>query len=220
MSAPREPRVGVEQQGDWLVARFWQPHRVASWAIVGGGITRTTTVAWHRVRDDDLTLDVDPRALLRARLCAMGFADAVGMLTSANLTRFEQETVRDGDVGAHAVVTVGLSNARRVGDPASPFATGTINLLVAVSTPLRDEALLEAMSIAAEARTVAVLERGMPSPVSGLPASGTGTDCVVVAAPEGDGHAYAGKHTRVGSALGAAVYAATKRGVEAWRCSR
>ena len=71
----------------------------------------------------------------------------------------------------------------------------------------------------------------MPSPLSGRPASGTGTDCIVVAAPVAPGGprsaarlAYAGKHTRVGSLLGAAVRDAVARGIARWleeaRCAK
>jgi adenosylcobinamide amidohydrolase len=100
---------------------------------------------------------------------------------------------------------------------------GTINLLVRVSAPLTEEALAETLALAAEARTLAVLEAGVRSLRSGLPATGTGTDCVVVAAPPaepgGEPLAYAGKHTAVGHLVGAVVEEAVRTGIEAWRRS-
>ena len=74
------------------------------------------------------------------------------------------------------------------------------------------------MAIATEARTLAVREGAVPSTVTSKPASGTGTDCVVVAAPaRGAQLRYAGKHTLAGHLIGAAVYQATRRGVEDWK---
>jgi adenosylcobinamide amidohydrolase len=210
--------VNLTRTGDWLLARFHAPHRVLSWAVVGGGLGTARSVAWLRVSNADLPPGTDPRALLLARLRDADLPDAVGMLTSANLDRYEQATTTFEGVTARAVVTVGLSNARRAGDAPGPLAVGTINLLVVVSVPLSDEALVEAASVAVEARTVAVLEAGLRSPVSGLPASGTGTDCVVVAAANGPApRAYAGKHTDVGHVVGAAVLEATARAVASWR---
>jgi adenosylcobinamide amidohydrolase len=87
-----------------------------------------------------------------------------------------------------------------------------------VSGALTEGALVEALAIAAEARTLAILEASLPSRVSGLPATGTGTDCIVVsAAHEGEPAAYAGKHTVVGHLVGLAVTEAVRRGVEAWK---
>jgi adenosylcobinamide amidohydrolase len=60
-----------------------------------------------------------------------------------------------------------------------------------------------------------VREAGVPSTRTGLPASGTGTDCIVIASPRAPGGVpYAGKHTAIGHAIGAAVLEATRRGVE------
>jgi adenosylcobinamide amidohydrolase len=109
---------------------------------------------------------------------------------------------------------VGLSNAERVGHRVVESAEyGTINLLAVADAPLSDAALVELLSIATQARTTAVMEHGPHLP-SGR-ATGTGTDCIVVAAPPG-AERYAGLHTEVGEAVGAAVYAAVASGVRDW----
>lgn len=222
---------------DWLVARFATEHATASWAIVGGGLGTARAVAWLQVRNADLPPDVDPAALLRARLAEHGLADAVGLLTSRQLDRYDDATVQHGEITARCIATVGLGNALRAGDP--PFESadarapsrrssvagvrdavgpiGTINLLCRVNVPLSPEARLEALALAVEARTLAVREAGVPSTRTGLPATGTGTDCAVIAAPVARlgaaAEAYAGKHTAIGHAVGAAVYEAIRRGV-------
>lgn len=209
----------VARDDAWLIARFAAPQRLASWAIVGGGLHRASAVAWLRVTDRDLRPPVDERDLLRARLGARGLAGAVGLLTSADLDCFVDETRSWGDQRARCVVTVGLGNALRAGDPPGPSARiGTINLLCALDEPLTDEALVEALALAAEARALAVREADIPSRRTGAPASGTGTDCVVIAAPDRAGGArYAGKHTAIGHLIGATVYDAVARGIAGWR---
>jgi adenosylcobinamide amidohydrolase len=202
----------------WLVARFARPQAVLSWAVVGGGRRRAATVAFCQVRDHDLPVGVDARALLRARLRAAGLAGAVGLMTSRAVDRFEDVSHEASGVRARCLATVGLGNALRVGDPTgAPARVGTINLLVAVSRPLGPGAQLEALSLAAEARTAAILDAGVASRRSGAPATGTGTDCIVLACPvEARGAAYAGKHTPLGEAVGAAAYAAVRAGARRW----
>lgn len=214
--------VTVTHSDRWLVARFGAVHATASWAIVGGGLHRTRAVAWHEVKDAELRPPVDPFALFRQRLHERDLADAVGLLTSRSLASYTDLVVAYGDISARCVVTVGLGNALRAGDlPGVSGRIGTINVLCRVSVPLAPEALLEGLALATEARALAVREGNVPSVRSGEPASGTGTDCVVIAAPcEGAGHRYAGKHTAVGHVIGASVRDATAAGVAAWQSER
>jgi adenosylcobinamide amidohydrolase len=212
----------VERRDAWLIVHLGGAHRVASWAIHGGGIARARTVAWLRVLDGDLRPPVEPRAFLRERLDAAQLHDAVGLLTSADLDGYADRTETWRDCSARAVVTAGLGNALRVGDPPGPAGRiGTINVLCQLDTPLTDEGLLEAMSIAVEARTAAVLAAKVPSRRTGRGATGTGTDCVVIAAPDRTPcESYAGKHTALGHVIGAAVEAATAEAVARWQEAR
>ena len=81
--------------------------------------------------------------------------------------------------------------------------------------PLTDGAMVEALSIVAQARTAAVIESWYVE--RGPAITGTGTDCIVVASPCRDEPlACAGLHTEVGEAIGGAVYDATRDGAEQW----
>lgn len=208
----------LHHRSPWLVAELGEPHAVASWAVVGGGLGTARRVAWLQVQNDDLGLDVDPAALLRARLEEARLDSAVGLLTSTDLTRHVQTLEQAGAVAVAATATVGLSNRVAVGDPWSLQGVGTINLLVVIDRPATSAALLEVLSVAAEARTVAVLRSGLSSTVSLNDATGTGTDCIVVAAPQRPGKplVYAGKHTPLGCAVGRAVLRVVSRGVQSW----
>jgi adenosylcobinamide amidohydrolase len=212
----------VERPPGMLICRLAERHRVLSWAIAGGGFGAASAVVWCHVTAADLQPPVDAAALLQERLAGAGLPDAVGLLTSRRLEAYVDVTKTHEDLSARCVATVGLSNALRAGDAPGPHSGfGTINLLCVLSRPLTDEAMIEALAIAAEAKTVAVLECGVESRVSKLAASGTGTDCIVIAAPlSGDPLPYTGKHTAAGCVIGGAVEEAVRRGTVAWKEAR
>lgn len=207
--------------GRLLLVRLGAPHAVLSSAIVNGGSRTAREVAWVEVRDDELRPPADPVRLTRERLAAAEVPRAVGLLTSRALTRHVVSEREADGVRARCVATVGLGNVLRAGDPPGPAPrAGTINVLCQVSAPLTEEGLIEALAIAVEARTLAVLDARIASRRSELPATGTGTDCTVVAAPVraegGVAAAYAGKHTALGHVIGAAVHDAVARGAAEW----
>ena len=202
---------------------FEEPQKTLSWAIYGGGKNLSDTILWIQVSREDLSLSVDPKQWITNYLYQRNFPDAVAMLTSANVTLFQDIERWNETFSVRCISTVGLTNALRVGDPPARemLRLGTINLLCAISIPLSEEAHLEALSIAAEARTAAVLNAHLPSTESGHLATGTGTDCIVVSAPasgfENNLTYYAGKHTPLGSLIGRAVYDSVQLGVEQWK---
>lgn len=208
-------RAKVERQGRWLIIRFPEPHIVLSWAVVRGGKTQTDTLAWYRVTKEELKPPVDPREFLKARLAEASIPNAVGLLTSADLDSYADIEKAGEGITVRSLLTVGLANALRVGDlPRIAEPVGTINLLCQISRPLSEEAFLEVLSIAAEARTTALLESGILSTESRKPATGTGTDCIVIAAPPaGKTLCYAGKHTLLGHLIGASVLEAVHSGI-------
>jgi len=205
-----------------LTLRFAEEHATASWAVVGGGLQSTHAVVFLQVHEHELRPPVDAAQHARGRLRAAGLHDAVAMLTSRRLDAHADVSCRHRDLHARCVATVGMGNALRAGDP--PGATGkigTINIACQIGTALSPEALLEALALAAAARTLAVREAGISSRASGLPASGTGTDCIVIAAPRRAGALrYAGMHTALGHVIGATVLDATRQGIATWQRER
>lgn len=199
----------------WLTARLDRPLRLLSWAPYGAGFSMARVVVWREVRDADLTLDFDALTWLHDQMEARGQADAIGFITSRDVGKYSLETARSGRISAHCLATVGLTNAERVGTRQGHDATpaGTINLLAVTDAALSDTALIELLSIATEARTAAVMDHGPDLPQGR--ATGTGTDCIAVGCVPGDAP-YAGLHTEVGEAVGAAVYRAVASGVRDW----
>lgn len=75
-------------------------------------------------------------------------------------------------------------------------------------------ALVEAITIAAQARTTTILDSRVSR--SGVAITGTGTDCIVVSAPLGGSVRFTGLHTAIGEAIGASVYRAMRDGIATW----
>lgn len=199
----------------------WRSHevdRALSFALYRGGFQTTRAVMIHEIRNEDLDLEVDAAGLLAARMRAID-PSAVGMLTSRRVDALEVATAAYEATAACAVVTLGMSNAVRVGDTPGPLTSlGTINIICRVDQALSDVGLLEAMTLVAEARTAAVLDARMPSRRSGEPATGTGTDCITVLCPQRpDAPSYAGKHTAVGHVIGRSAYTAVSTALARWR---
>ena len=137
----------------------------------------------------------------------------VGMMTSARMTSFRNVRRSARDVEISVLVTAGISNARRAGDPAEhrvfdevEIKPGTINVIILTNAVLTQAAQVEAVMVATEAKTAVLQDIGATSPVTGKTATGTGTDAVAVvsgsAPPE---ICYCGKHTLFGEMLASAT---------------
>jgi len=200
-----------------LLARFSAPQRTLSWSINRPGFRVASSIAWIEVRNADLPFGVDPEALVADRLAAIGQAEAVAMITSRPVACHHVAQSSVEGLTARCIATVGLSNGERVGSRQSnPPPLGTINLLLHVDTSLTRGAFVELISLAAMARTAAVMDSGVRR--DGVAITGTGTDCIVAAAPaRGATSRYAGMHTALGEAAGAAVYQAVSEGARSWR---
>jgi len=213
--ADAECRVSVDSAR--VHVHFSAPQRVLSFAPYRGGYCEARSVAIWQVTNAQLPLGVDPLALLGTYMQKLD-ANGVGLLTSRRIDTVEVATGEHAGLRARAVVTAGLSNALRVGDTPGPLRScGTINCVVQVSAALSFEATVEALSLIAEARTLAVLEANEPSRRSAAPATGTGTDCIVVCSPcAPPSEIYAGKHTAVGFLVGSLALSALRAAVTRW----
>lgn len=205
----------VTLRAPWLVADLGAPHRTLGWALNRPGFCTATRIVWREVRNADLPVGLDVAVWLAGELDRGGLADAPAMLTSRAISHHVLDRAEVEGEAADCLATVGLSNGERVGARARPGRGlwGTINVALRVSAGLSDGAMTEALSIVAEARTAAVIDAS-PGRDGGR-ITGTGTDCIVVAAPPGT-RAYAGLHTPLGEAIGRAVYAAVRRGADDW----
>jgi len=208
----------------WLEVDLGAPHSTIGWTLIGGGRYHAQSVFWHRVGDADLTPDIDAKRFFEERRWQrVGNLQGIGFLTGSPLTEFVDKRRDRGTFWARCVATVGLRNALRIGDPPNPATTGpgTVNIFLQTSCALNECASIEALSLVAEARTLAILEGNVTSNIGHAIATGTGTDCIVVASPIPANSSlaitYAGKHTEVGHLIGSCVYDALAQGIERWK---
>jgi len=198
-----------------LVVSFPTLYRVLGWAPLNGGFGAARTIVNHQVRTDEYFTQ-EPEIFLRALAQRLGLAaPIVGMMTGVKIERLVRRVEQRDSPAIECFATIGLSNALAVGDPATYEENpGTINLIVAVNSPLTAAALVEAVAIATEAKVRALYAAGVKSTVSEALATGTGTDCVAIACPPGESaYRYCGKHTTLGELLGRVVYEAVAEGL-------
>jgi adenosylcobinamide amidohydrolase len=211
------PPFSIELRPKLLLASFSAPQKMLSWSINRPGFQTASKVAWLEVRNAELSPGIDPEQLVADRLSQNAIEDSVALVTSRSVSQHHYESRGIEDIKATCLATVGLSNGERAGERQTEKPRmGTINTLLHVDKALAPSAFIELVSIVAMARTAAIMDSGAQR--NGVAITGTGTDCIVVAAPLSEPETrYAGMHTAIGEAAGGAVYEAIRKGVEEWR---
>jgi len=191
-----------------LLWRFSPAMRAISSAVLGGGIG---PCSWVLNAEVALQYDHDdPAEHVRAIARELGLSErhGAGLLTAARVR--DVASAVDGDVTCDATVGVSLPtwaasrDARDAGD--GTWVPGTINLVCRVPAPLSDAALVNAVITATEAKTQAMVERGVDG-------TGTASDAVVIVCPPGGAEPYGGPRSRWGAPLARAVHAAVTQGL-------
>lgn len=182
--------------------------RAVSWAVYGGGMSIPRIIINHSVNVNEWI--EDGAAYATSFVHEQGFPKESIMMMTAVEQRFQSCADRrsnDGRFAVRAYATVGLGNALAAGDPVAIAPKfGTINLIVAIVGTLSDEALLESIAIATEAKARFLFEQRVLSGISGARATGTGTDCVtILSLGVGDSILNIGKHTLAGSLIALSV---------------
>ncbi|MDT8299631.1 MAG: adenosylcobinamide amidohydrolase, partial [Spirochaetaceae bacterium] len=164
-----------------------------------------------------------PEDTIRAYARNQGWTEElIGLLTSASMTSYASSIHSEGQLTIEAHLTAGLSNARAAGDTAeyrvigAPLPNGgTINTILVVHHPVELSGALELLMICAGAKARSLAEAGIRSRLSGVAATGTGTDStVVLSRPLRVGESaiqYAGMHTLVGELAAKSVMDAMKQ---------
>ena len=211
---------------DSLLIRFQSPRRVLSSAVLCGGFCNASFILNHWVKkefavdNDELRLELDnqPEQYLRNLARQLECEEmGVGLMTAVNIPKkliVLHETFED--IWVEGFFTVGVGNAVRAGDPATyaeAHPAGTINIILITNARLSDPAMVEAVQVAAEAKTAVLLESGIKSRVSSMAATGTGTDCTVIVSGHDQPVRYAGTHTKMGELVGRVVFNGVLKGL-------
>lgn len=196
-----------------VVADLGGPRRCLSSAVLGGGL-RTAT-HWLNLQVSHGYARLDPAEHLRDEATGRKLdPDAVvGMLTAADVGAARRRAAG----GARVTATVGIGQPLAAAGrrPRALARVGTINLLVALDTPLDDAALVTAVQTATEAKAQALADAGVRALNHDGFATGTATDAICVAVVPGGGVPFAGPATEVGAAIAAAVHDAVLEGAQA-----
>lgn len=242
-----DPQISLSSP--WLWVDLGSPHDYVGWPVVGATRGRAQTIGWLQVKNRDLPPDTLPSTVFRRRAHDGNLHPDLGLMTAAEVDgyaisrlggTFALVTAGLGNGESIAEIcrrlrpeeggkgietsTTRIPTARVVKEDlrAGSVPMGTVNILVRCAHSLSSSALIEAVSIATEARTMAIASLGLT--VGGDPAlsiSGTGTDCLIIAAPQtavDPARRYCGLHTALGQTVAAVTYQATLWACQTWLC--
>ena len=140
------------------------------------------------------------------------------MLTAIDPSSAVIKTYTQGDLRILVVVTAGIGNAIDATKANlrndKPYA-GTINTWIFINGNLTNEAFVQSMITATEAKTKALQEEQIFDQVSKTIATGTSTDSLLIAATQtGESYPYAGPLTVLGQLIGYGVCDATRKAIQ------
>ncbi|MFS0575922.1 adenosylcobinamide amidohydrolase [Sporosarcina sp. 179-K 3D1 HS] len=212
---------GFSVSSNYVSFRAEQPLKTLSSAVHNAGI------GWFRAfvnRHVDMNYHCDDaKGEMAAYLEQQGFRaeETVGMMTAVSTEHVEIGQY-DGDFGSVLIaVTAGVGNAVDVSQALTreeEQKIGTINTWIIVNGQLSDEAFVQTMITATEAKVKALHDEAIQDPLTGTIATGTSTDSVLIAATQqGEYLPYAGTVTPLGKLVGHGVYDCTVRALRAYK---
>jgi len=209
--------IKLSLRDDCLITYFSEAKNILSWAPFNGGLIKSNYILnWQNssFAPDELS------TLFKEKIKRLGISPhSVGMLTSAKIKNYQKLKSEIGRYEVYVIATVGLDNTRTVGDVADvglengEMYSGTINLIVACNALPDLQGLVEAVQVATMAKAKALIDMGVTSKKSSNLATGTGTDCIAIAASGQLQENYCGMHTALGQLIGDTVYQVIKRAI-------
>ncbi|WP_421920502.1 adenosylcobinamide amidohydrolase [Marinifilum sp.] len=215
----------IECNEKFLHVRFERSVRMLSSSILNGGFQMANHFLNTNVDanfNDKRTEFEKPELTLGKMAKANEWSGVcVGMMTAAFMKSFCCVRVEEQGIWIDALVTAGVSNARRAGDIADyKFMNeecrklGTINILILTNACLSEAAMVECVMMVAEAKAACMQDMKVMSRVSGQLATGTGTDSTAIACGNGPDVVYCGKHVLFGELLAKAVIAGISQSLQ------
>jgi len=208
-------KIRIDLSYKTLVAHLPDTFQVLSWGPFNPGQTQSRCLFNHEL---DKNVKINVPEIFHNLKKSLDLPDnSVGMLTAAKVSDFCSHYLQSGPHWVHAIATVGLDNTRTVGEEAdvdTPLDDrGTINLILVTNSLPDLSGQLEALQICTMAKTRALTEMKIKSSKSGSPATGTGTDCIILASSGEVKQNYCGMHTRLGELIGMATYQTVQDGI-------
>nr|WP_320117114.1 adenosylcobinamide amidohydrolase [uncultured Marinifilum sp.] len=210
---------------DYFHVEFAEPVKMLSSAILNGGfqyashfLNAKVDANFNGERTDFESPEISLDKLAKKNNWT---GNCVGMMTAAYMKSFRSVKIERQGVWIEALVTAGVSNARRAGDLADyQFINeeceklGTINILILTNAELTEAAMVESLMILAEAKAACMQDLNIKSRASNTIATGTGTDSAAIACGKGAKVKYCGKHVLFGEILAKAVIQAISQSLQ------
>jgi iron complex transport system ATP-binding protein len=211
----------LQVSDEYILLRSPLHLRTMSSGVVGSGIGwHQNFINRHVGKDYDCS---DHRSEMVDYIKNLGFepGETVGMMTAVFLEDASFTFLKEESFSILVVVTAGVGNAvdaSRSKVHSSELVPGTINIWMFVNGELTEEAFIQGIMTATEAKAKALHELMVRDPLTGTVATGTSTDSILIAATQhGDKLDYGGTVTPLGKLIGRGVYDCT---LEAVRKSR
>ncbi|WP_066253569.1 heme ABC transporter ATP-binding protein [Neobacillus drentensis] len=211
-----ETRLHISEE--WIELTTPIPLRTMSSGVIGSG------TGWHQIfvnrhvhKDYSCS---NHRAEMASFLKSKGFepSETVGMMTAVVLEDVVYKRFIEEEFSIFVVVTAGVGNAidASKGEQHSfEMTPGTINTWVFVTGELTEEAFIQSIMTATEAKVKALNDLKVKDEVTGTIASGTSTDSILIAATQtGAVLEFAGTITPLGKLIGKAVYLCTTEAIQ------
>jgi iron complex transport system ATP-binding protein len=194
------------------------PLRTMSSGVIGSGTGwHLTFVNRHVNKDYNCS---DHRIEMSSFLKSNGFepSETVGMMTAVVLEDVVYKRFEHNSFSIFAVVTAGVGNAIDASKSelhSFEMTPGTINTWIFVSGELTEEAFIQSIMTATEAKVKALNDLKVIDEVTGTIATGTSTDSILIAATQtGEVLEFAGTITPLGKLISKAVYQCTIEAIQ------
>ena len=214
-----EEHVQVKDNG--VILRAPKPLKTISSAVYNAGIGWYKTFINRMVNPQYEYNDVEQEVEQFLAQEQLEKTESVVMLTAIDPSNAIVNTYTQDELSILIVVTAGVGNAIDVSKAnlrnEKPYA-GTINTWVLINGELTNEAFVQAMITATEAKSKALQEEQIFDTVSETIATGTGTDSLLIAATQtGQSYPYAGPLTALGQLIGYGVCDATRKAIQNYK---
>jgi len=197
------------------------PLKTLSSAVIGAGFGWYKTFVNRHVSKDYHCDDVEKEMTQFLIDHQFHPKETVGMMTAAKLEDVAIEEIKEDKLSIVVVVTAGVSNAVDASKSYAHelhFHAGTINTWIFINGSLTDEAYIQAIMTATEAKTKAMHDEKIMDKVTKTIATGTSTDSILVAATQhGENIPYAGTITKLGKMIAKGVYECTIEAIQTYK---
>jgi len=194
------------------------PLRTMSSGVVGAGVGWNQTFVNRHV--DKNYHAFDHRQEMQDYLKKNGFDPSVtiGMMTAVVLEDVAYKVLKGEEFSVMVVVTAGVGNAvdaSKSDQHAFEAVPGTINIWVFVNGELTEEAFIQSIMTATEAKVKVMEDQEVLDTITGTVATGTSTDSILIAATQnGRMLEFAGTITPLGKLISRGVYDCTTEAIK------